>query len=277
MLDVLCISEISQKENTMFKRNINLDNFHPIFSTGSKTARGGTAIYVRNTHNTMERMDLKSCNLEYESTWVEIKNQKSKNILIGCIYRHPHYNNLDEFNLHMKNTLLKIGKENKEDYICGDFNINLLKYENDSAVQDLMTSNGFLPHITLSTRLTNTTMSIINNIYSNTLTYNSFSGNIIIEIADHLAQFLSMDKSKVEYKKINMYKRDYKNFDSQSFIEDITIQKWNNDYNNTNDCYNDFIFRLEGCVNRHAPQRKLNLKEKKMSQKPWITNDLLKN
>ena len=27
---------------------------------------------------------------------------------------------------------------------------------------------------------------------------------------------------------------------------------------------------------RHAPQRKLNLKEKKVSQKPWITNDLLK-
>ena len=107
-----------------------------------------------------------------------------------------------------------------------------------------MTSNGFLPHITLPTRLTDTTMSIIDNIYSNTLTYNSFRGNIIIEIAGHLVQFLSVDKSKVEYKKINMYKRDYKKFVSQSFVEDITIQKWNNDYNNTNDCYNDFIFRL---------------------------------
>ena len=37
------------KKKILFKRNINFDNFHPIFSTGSKTARGGTAIYVRNT------------------------------------------------------------------------------------------------------------------------------------------------------------------------------------------------------------------------------------
>ena len=165
----------------------------------------------------------------------------------------------------MKNTLLKIGKENKEVYIRGDFNINLLKYEHDSAVQDfynLMTSTGFLPHITLPTRLTDTTMSIIDNIYSNTLTYNSFSGNIIIEIADHLVQFLSVDKSKLNIKRLTCIKGT-KNFDSQSFVEDITIQKWNNDYNNTNDCYNDFIFRLEGCVNRHARQRKLNLKRRK--------------
>ena len=71
-----------------------------------------------------------------------------------------------------------------------------------------------------------------------------------------------------------MYKRNKNNFSTQSFIDDLTIQTWNNDYNNTNDCYNNFIFRLEGCVNRHAPQR--NLKEKKKSQKPWITNDILK-
>ena len=49
----------------MFKRNISLDNFH----------WGSTAIYVRNTNNTIERNDLKSCNQEFESIWMEIKNQ----------------------------------------------------------------------------------------------------------------------------------------------------------------------------------------------------------
>ena len=35
-------------------------------------------------------------------------------------------------------------------------------------------------------------------------------------------------------------------------------------YDDPNDCYSDFIFRLEGCVNRHAPlKKKLNVKEKK--------------
>ena len=33
---------------------------------------------------------------------------------------------------------------------------------------------------------------------------------------------------------------------------------------------------LEGCVNRHAPIQKLNQKEQKRNQKPWITNETLK-
>ena len=46
--NAICITETSQRENDEFKRNINLENFHPVFSTGTKTARGGTAIYVKN-------------------------------------------------------------------------------------------------------------------------------------------------------------------------------------------------------------------------------------
>ena len=118
--NAICISETSQKDTAMFKRNVNLDNLHPIFSTGTKSAiyvrniaRGGSAIYVKNTHNTIVRIGLKSCNQEFESICMEIKNQKSKNIIIGCMYRHPHPNNLEEFNLYVKNTLLNNAKENK--------------------------------------------------------------------------------------------------------------------------------------------------------------------
>ena len=38
----------------------------------------------------------------------------------------------------------------------------------------------------------------------------------------------------------------------------------------------DFIFRFEGCVNRHAPIQKLNQKEQKRNQQPWISNEILK-
>ena len=119
----ICISETSQRESTMFCKNIDLKHYHKPISTGTKTAKGGIAIYVLKDHDSLERYDLKTCNVEYESTWVEIKNKKSKNIIIGCIYRHPHYNNLEEFTQYMTNTLFKLNKENKEIYICGDFNI----------------------------------------------------------------------------------------------------------------------------------------------------------
>ena len=161
-------------------------------STGTKTARGGTAIYVKNTHRTIERNDLKICNKEYESTSIEILNQKCKNVVIGCIYRQPHYDNLDDFGSYMKNLFLKLNKENKEVYICGDFNINLLKYDDEIVAQDfynLMNSNGYLPQINLPSRFTDTTMTLIDNIFTNTMNYNSFSSNILIQIAEHLSQF----------------------------------------------------------------------------------------
>ena len=70
----------------------------------------------------MERLDLKICHDLYESTWIEIKNKHSKNIICGSIYRHPNHNTLsyDKFLEYMDMCLSKITNENKEVYICGD-------------------------------------------------------------------------------------------------------------------------------------------------------------
>ena len=115
-----------------------------------------------------EREDLKNCNREFEVVWIEIKNKKSKNIIVGCTYRHPH-NNLDDYILYINKYLQKLHKENKEVDITGDFNIDLLKYDKNVKYQEfynLMTSNGFLPQILLPTRVTDSTMTIIDNIYT---------------------------------------------------------------------------------------------------------------
>ena len=68
------------------------------FHTASKTSKGGTAIYVNKYFDSFERIDLNINSLECESTWIEIKKIRSKNIVIASIYRHPH-NNLSSFNI----------------------------------------------------------------------------------------------------------------------------------------------------------------------------------
>ena len=65
--------------------------------TQPPTHKGGTAIYVNKNFDMIERSDLNSNSLEYESTWIEIKNKRSKNIVIASIYRHPHNNFKDFF------------------------------------------------------------------------------------------------------------------------------------------------------------------------------------
>ena len=54
---------------------------------------GGTLIYIRNCLSYKTRNDLKVyISFELESTFIEICNSKKKNIIIGCIYKHPNMN-----------------------------------------------------------------------------------------------------------------------------------------------------------------------------------------
>ena len=96
----------------------------------------------------MERSNLNINSLEYESLWIEIKNTRSKNIVIASIFRHPH-NNFNEFFQYLESCLSQVMKENEELYICGDFNFDLLKIDTDHYIRhffNLLCSYGFLPH-----------------------------------------------------------------------------------------------------------------------------------
>ena len=75
---------------------------------------------------------------------------------------------------------------------------------------------------------------------------------------------------------MNIYKRDYSKFSEESFREDVSMQSFNNNLTDVNMQFKDFYLRLEGCVERHAPLKKLTPKEIKLQQKPWITTELRK-
>ena len=54
------------------------------------------------------------------------------------------------------------------------------------------------------------------------------------------------------------------------------IQQWNCNSNNVNILYDNFINKLDNCVNMHAPMKKLNMKELQMKSKPWVSRYLAK-
>ena len=112
---MLAITETSEKEEIGFLTNVELEGYE-LFHTPSKILKGGTAVYVNKSFDSLERNYIKINTDEFESTWVKIKNKKSKNILVECIYRHPH-NNFKEFFQHLDETLSKLVKENKELYL----------------------------------------------------------------------------------------------------------------------------------------------------------------
>lgn len=98
---------------------------------------------------------------------------------------------------YMNNIMYKIHRENKHCIILGDFNLDLLKFESHPATDEFMTSLGtssFQPYILQPTRITNHSVTLIDNIFFNSLENFTVSGNVIYDLTDHLPNFIIIDK-----------------------------------------------------------------------------------
>ena len=69
---------------------------------------------------------------------------------------------------------------------------------------------------------------------------------------------------------------DFSKFSPIDFYDDVSIQAWNYNLGDSSKLMKDFVWRLDGCANRHAPLKKLNAKEIKLKSKPWITPEISK-
>ena len=278
-VDIIAITETSQR-NSNFNSNLILDGY-ALFSSPTLTNKGGSCIYIKKKFDAFEREDLKKIDEHFESTWIEIKNKHYKNVIVGSIYRHPH-DSLDTYNNfldYIETTLNIINNENKEIYLCGDFNSDILKIDSQNNYKRfyvLLSSFGILPFILLPTRIAGNSATIVDNIFTNNINNTIISGNVVTDFSDHFSQFISVQRLKFDFKSISIYKRDYSKFSEKSFREDVSIQKFDNEFTNVNDQFNDFYFKIEGCVDRHAPYKKLTPKEVKLNDKPWISNELIK-
>ena len=72
---------------------------------------------------------------------------------------------------------------------------------------------------------------------------------------------------------------DHSNFKENLFLADFSIQNWSNLENqNVDSCekFNDFLWRVNVCIERHALMKRLSKKQIKLHLKPWITNRIIK-
>ena len=89
------------------------------------------------------------------------------------------------------------------------------------------------------------------------------SGNIYLTLSEHFSQFVSVKREKIEYKNLNIIQRDYSKFQSQQFRDDVSIQ---------NELFIEFHSKLQGCVERHVPLKKLSPKEIKLKLNLGLQN-----
>ena len=127
--DVINITETSEKKDSSFPTNVSLNGYKYPYTTSSNFFKGGVAIYIKDCFTSFKRENLCQSNDQFETVWVEINQENSKNILLGCIYRHPGSDS-SILTDHLNQTLLSIANENKNVFISGDLDIDLLKGRN---------------------------------------------------------------------------------------------------------------------------------------------------
>ena len=101
-----------------------------------------------------------------ESTFVEIINKNEKNVVVGCIYKHPKQTIPNFLENHLLPLLEKLSHENKQILITGEFNINLFNYDEKNTVNflDTMFSYFYLPFINTPTRVTDHSKTLIDDL-----------------------------------------------------------------------------------------------------------------
>ena len=109
--------------------------------------------------------------------------------------------------------------------ICGDININLLQQDTVLLVSNYVkTYNSYncLELIMKPTRITTTSSTLIDDIYTNLSATKLTPGILINDLSDHLPVFVSI-KSKIS-KKWNLKSRnrhDYSTFNAENFVTEV--------------------------------------------------------
>ncbi|KAJ8048890.1 hypothetical protein HOLleu_01392 [Holothuria leucospilota] len=153
---------------------------------------GGVGNYVKSTlkFEILSELSIFEEGL-FESIFIQVKNSSTLgNYIAGVIYCPTGVDN-DISQNSLINILSKVSDVNCKCYLMGDFNCNLLNLNSDSNVKDflnLMTSHSFYPLHSLPTRITPSSTSLVDNIFTND-PRDFHSGILIMDISDHLPVF----------------------------------------------------------------------------------------
>ena len=172
-------------------------------------------------------------------------------------------------------------------YICGDFNINLLKINVKAHYNNFFEntlSSGFFPKITLPTRISKTCSTLIDNILTNVIESNGVKAGILTShISDHQAIFLSTS-SKLSRdsgsRYINVETKDdtsLNNFMNELENLNIPAQLNSEPDANPNNNYKIFSKAVNSAKEKHLPIKKTKFNRHKHKINKWITRGILKS
>ena len=141
----------------------------------------------------------------FESLFLEVwqKRFAKQKYIIGNVYRLPSYISDDviSFIKQYSDLLNIIRARSKFVYVCGDYNIDLLKINSNNeycSFYENVLSSSFAPKITLPPRICDTTSTLIDNVYTNVIDKEHICGILVRPISYHQMYFCMMKENYVK-------------------------------------------------------------------------------
>ena len=202
---------------------------------------------------------------------------------MNLTYRPPNADP-NELENHFKNILSKREITNKELVLVGDFNINVLDFNESKMVQNfvnLMFRHGLIPTINKPTRVTRNTATAIDHIITNSVINAEFKTGIIkTDISDHFPIFFIFKcvVDSTEAREEFIYKRNYSSNSIETFKQKLREVNWNEvkQSNNANKSYAKFSEICTSLYEECFPKFKIKLNQRK-NLSPWITKGIKKS
>ena len=163
-----------------------------------------------------------------EALFVEVFISGKNNIVIGVVYRPPN-GILNIFLDEMQRALENQSLNGKSFFLVEDYNINLLQHNVDAHVDDflnLLLSFSLLPLITKPTRVTESSATLIDNIFSNLQPF-PLSTIVVSDLSDHFPVYttIPLGKNPVVTQK-NIYVRRNTTENINQFREALLATNW---------------------------------------------------
>ena len=240
---------------------IEMEGFHTERKDRPSGKGGGIVVYVSQSLVFHRRLDLEADGIE--CILMEVLFKKSKPLLVGQVYRPPNTSDYlpEDFNEKFETMLEKVCCEEKEALLLGDLNCDYKKEQNNRPLKSIASWSGFSQMVTSPTRITEETASLIDLVLTN------MPQNITKAIAcdsgcsDHCMIGTVRKLNSLRFKPRVLSCRNYKNYNSAKFNNDLKDAPWGEAYNasdleKANDNFESIVAES---VEKHAPmvQRKV--------------------
>ena len=170
-----------------------------------------------------------------------------------------------------------ISKEKRYCYILGDFNFDILRHSSHSQTGNflsVMYSNGLQPLITKPTRVTASSCTCIDNIFTNVLNKTVYSGVLYCDVSDHLPIFQLTEFVRMQDCTSHPTTNDsvFSKLNYENVSRDLSLKNWFC----VNSAYEAFLHTLSGICKKHANvNASFQRKNRDIPRKPWITQGIL--